>query len=60
MALNLIIDKNIQIKDEEILNLFNTVLSISDIDKSDKDLLKLKKHCTFLKKTKMKRKFLNC
>ena len=52
MALNLIIDKNIQIKDEEILNLFNTVLSISDIDKSDKDLFKIKKALYLSKENK--------
>ena len=52
MALNLIIDKNIQIKDEEILNLFNTVLSISDIDKSDKDLFKIKKALFLSKENK--------
>ena len=43
MALNLIIEKNIKIKDEEIINLFNIVLTISDLDKSDKDLFKIKK-----------------
>ena len=43
MALNLIIEKNIEIKDEEIINLFNIVLTISDLDKSDKDLFKIKK-----------------
>ena len=52
MALNLIIDKNIQIKDEEIINLFNTVLSISDIDKSDKDLFKIKKALFLSKENK--------
>ena len=52
MALNLIIDKNIQIKDEEILNLFNTVLSISDLDKSDKDLFKIKKALFLSKENK--------
>ena len=52
MALNLIIDKNIQIKDKEILNLFNTVLSISDIDKSDKDLFKIKKALYLSKENK--------
>ncbi len=43
MALNLIIEKNIEIKDEEIMNLFNVILGISDMDKSDKDLFKIKK-----------------
>ena len=52
MALNLIIDKNIEIKDEEIINLFNTVLSISDIDKSDKDLFKIKKALFLSKENK--------
>ena len=52
MALNLIIEKNIEIKDEEIINLFNTVLSISDIDKSDKDLFKIKKALFLSKENK--------
>ena len=43
MALNLIIEKNIEIKKEEIINLFDTVLNISDISASDKDLFKIKK-----------------
>ena len=52
MALNLIIEKNIEIKDEEIINLFNIVLSISDIDKSDKDLFKIKKALFLSKENK--------
>ena len=43
MALNLIIEKNIEIKKEEIINLFDIVLNISDISASDIDLFKIKK-----------------
>ena len=52
MALNLIIEKNIEIKDEEIINLFNIVLTISDLDKSDKDLFKIKKALFLSKENK--------
>ncbi len=52
MALNLIIEKNIEMKDDEILGLFDTVLSISDINKSDKDLFKIKKAMFLFKENK--------
>ena len=58
MALNLIIEKNIEIKDEEIINLFNIVLTISDLDKSDKDLFKIKKALFLSKENQNEEKIL--
>ena len=43
MALNLILEKKIDISKNEIIKLFDIILSISQMSESDKDLFKIKK-----------------